>query len=86
MEIVFLSIFQAEEIHNEQIRLYVGMSGVRDHGLLESALGLPMQTFEGQLLHPTIFLMAAAYFFSLIKNHAFIDGNKRTATMAVYTF
>ena len=62
------------------------MSGVRDEGLLESALSQPKASFFGELLHPTIHEQAAAILYHLAKNHPFLDGNKRTAYGAMETF
>src|SRR2546421_12660278 len=73
-------------IHDDQLRLYGGAYGVRDAGALDSALHTPQAQFDGQFLHSTIFEMAAAYGFHLSQNHPFIDGNKRTAGMAMFTF
>lgn len=73
-------------IHEDQIRLYGGMYTIRDAGLLDSALAMPQAQFEGRFLHDTIFAMAAAYGFHLCKNHPFVDGNKRVAGMAMFTF
>lgn len=73
-------------INNDQIRLYGGIHGVRDVAALDAALHMPMVQFGGYFLHPTIFRMAAAYGFHLCQNHPFLDGNKRTTGMAMYTF
>lgn len=73
-------------IHDDQIRLYGGSFGVRDQGLLSSAISMPRAQFSGQFLHTSIFAMAAAYGFHLSQNHPFIDGNKRTAGMVMLTF
>jgi death on curing protein len=73
-------------IHEDQIRLYGGSYGTRDTAALDAALHMPQAQFGGQLLHATIFHMAAAYGFHLCQNHPFIDGNKRTAGMAMFTF
>ncbi|WP_332969857.1 MULTISPECIES: type II toxin-antitoxin system death-on-curing family toxin [unclassified Microcoleus] len=73
-------------IHARQIEIFGGTSGVRDEGLLESALAQPQATFGGQLLHPTISEQAAAYLYHLAMNHPFIDGNKRTAFAVADTF
>ena len=62
------------------------MSGVRDEGLLESALAQPQATFAGEFLHSTIYEQAAAYLYHLAMNHPFVDGNKRTAFAAMDTF
>ena len=73
-------------IHDDQVRLYGGSYGVRDEGALDSALHMPQVQFAGEFLHPTIAHMAAAYSFHLSQNHPFIDANKRTAGMAMFTF
>lgn len=72
--------------HNGQIETYGGKPGIRDRGLLESALAQPQARFEGKYLHDGIFQMAAACGFHICKNHPFYDGNKRTALVAMYTF
>ena len=73
-------------IHDDQIRLYGGVYGVLDDAALDAALHMPQAQFNGQFLHLTIFHMAAAYGFHLCQNHPFLDGNKRTAGMAMFTF
>ncbi|BAZ28671.1 death-on-curing family protein [Cylindrospermum sp. NIES-4074] len=73
-------------IHDKQIRLYGGLSGIRDEGSLESAISQPQATYGGEFLHPTIFEQAAAYLFHINKNHAFIDGNKRVSFAVMVTF
>ena len=73
-------------IHDDQIRLYGGAYGVRDAAGLDAALHMPPVQFGGQFLHSTVFQMAAAYGFQLCQNHPFLDGNKRTAGMAMFTF
>jgi death-on-curing protein len=74
------------KLHNRQIERFGGTSGVRDAGLLESALAQPQATFSGQFLHSTIYEQAAAYLYHLAKNHPFLDGNKRTAFATMDTF
>ena len=71
-------------IHDELLSLYGGSAGVRDEGLLESALGKPLNLFHYE--RADIFALAAAYAAGIIHNHPFIDGNKRTGFMAAYTF
>lgn len=61
------------------IKRFGGSLGVRDLGLIESAVERPKATFDGVDLYPDIFTKAAALMHSLLKNHAFVDGNKRTA-------
>jgi len=72
--------------HQDQVKIYGGKQGVRDDGLLESALAQPRASFGGEYVHDTIFKMAAAYGFHIGKNHPFLDGNKRTALVAIFTF
>ena len=75
----FVEMELAVAIHDDLIETFGGSFGLRDEGLLESALSQPKASFFGQLLHPTIAEQAAAYFYHLAKNHPFVDGNKRTA-------
>lgn len=72
--------------HRDQVKIYGGKDGIRDEGLLESALAQPQASFGGEYVHSTVFEMAAAYGFHICKNHPFFDGNKRTALVAIYTF
>jgi death-on-curing protein len=74
-----------EAIHEGQLREHGGSPGIRDAGLLESALGRPQHKFA-YARRSHLATLAAAYTFGLAKNHAFIDGNKRTAFMAAYVF
>jgi death-on-curing protein len=82
----FLSKPLVIRIHDYQVATYGGRPGILDEGLLDSALSQPKATFGGKFLHPTIPQMAAAYGFHLCQNHAFHDGNKRTARVAMLTF
>jgi death-on-curing protein len=82
----FLSVDDVLRLHADQIDSFGGSQGVRDEGLLESALAQPQASFGGELLHPTIHEQAAAYFYHLAMNHPFIDGNKRTAFAAMDSF
>ena len=66
------------ELHRISIDLYGGSSGIRDEGYLQSALGRPFSTFGGEDLYTNAFQKAAAILESILKNHPFIDGNKRT--------
>ena len=74
----FFSLAEVLEFHIEQIELYGGTHGVRDMGLLESALAMPMSGMGDSYFHAFPFEMAAAYLFHIVQNHPFIDGNKRT--------
>jgi len=73
-------------IQARQIEKFGGMAGIRDEGLLDSALAQPQATFFGELLHPTIAEQAAAYLYHLAQNHPFLDGNKRTAFATMIAF
>lgn len=83
---VFLTIEEVLSIHERMLDEFGGLAGVGDQGLLDSALATPQATFGGEFLHPTIAAMAAAYLFHLCSNHAFMDGNKRTALAAAEVF
>ncbi len=74
------------KLHEFSIRDFGGASGIRYIGLLESAIARPFQTFGGEDLYPTIFEKAAALGESLIINHPFVDGNKRTGALAIVAF
>jgi len=65
---------------------YGGADGVRNRGLLDSALAMPRAMFGGQFLHGSLPEMAAAYLFHLVKNHPFVDGNKRAGAVATLLF
>ncbi|HWZ03908.1 MAG TPA: type II toxin-antitoxin system death-on-curing family toxin [Mucilaginibacter sp.] len=67
------------DFHNELIEKHGGANGIRDKNLLLSALARPYMTFDQQELYPTPALKAAAIFESIVINHPFMDGNKRTA-------
>ena len=82
----FLSLEQVLAIHADQVRRYGGGLGVRDLGLLKSALAMPQASFSGQYLHPTLHEMAAACLFHLTQNHPFLDGNKRIGLAAAIAF
>lgn len=73
-------------LHADQIERYGGRPGIRDVGLLQSALSVPSVTFEGRFLHGSLHEMAAAYLFHLARDHPFIDGNKRTGLAALLAF
>ena len=76
-EVVFM-------LHEQSLAQFGGSAGIRDEGLLDSALGKPENLFAyGK---PTIFELAASYAFGLVKNHPFIDGNKRTGFVTAVVF
>jgi len=82
----FLTLDEVLAIHAHQIDRYGGSPGLRDQGLLESALAMPLATFSGEELHPTLDEKAAAYLFHLVKNHPFVDANKRTGLAVCLVF
>jgi len=82
----FLGLEEVIALHARQIERYGGAEGVRDLGLLESAVAAPEASFDGVYLHETLPEMAAAYLFHLAQNHAFIDGNKRVAAASMIMF
>lgn len=86
MNPTFLSIGEVLEIHRDQINRYGGDPGIRDLGLLQSALTMPAAGFGGRYLHGDLYEMAAAYLFHIIQNHPFVDGNKRTGVVAALVF
>ena len=82
----FLGVEDVLAIHAAQISLYGGAHGVRDLGLLESAVAQPQATSRGEYCHAFPFAMAAAYMFHIVQNHPFPDGNKRTGLVAALAF
>lgn len=83
---IFLSLDDILESHQNQIETYGGGQGIRDIGLLESAIAQPEACFGGQFLHADLFEMAAAYLYHLVMNHPFVDGNKRVGLEAALIF
>jgi death-on-curing protein len=82
----FLTLTEILEIHRDQISRYGGATGIRDIELLKSALGIPMATYSGEFLHTDVYEMAAAYLFHPVKNHPFLDCNKRVGAVAALVF
>ncbi|MFA5072346.1 MAG: type II toxin-antitoxin system death-on-curing family toxin [Nitrospirota bacterium] len=85
-DIIFLTLSEVVDIHNDQIAQYGGTEGVRDINLLSSALAMPLASFSDTYLHANIYEMAAAYAFHICQNHPFVDGNKRTALVSALIF
>jgi len=79
----YLSLAEVLKLHDAIISETGGSHGLRDLGLLESAVGQPQQTFGGDDLYPSLVAKASALGFSLIKNHPFVDGNKRIGHAAM---
>jgi death on curing protein len=82
----YLTLHEVLEAHERILQQSGGGLGVLNLGALESALAQPHMTFDGQDLYPALVEKAAALGFSLIQNHPFMDGNKRTAHAAMETF
>lgn len=83
---IFLTLAEALEIHSDQIFRYGGLGGIRDIGLLNSAFAMPSASFGGEFLHPSLHEMAAAYLYHIVRNHPFVDGNKRSGAVAALVF
>ncbi len=85
-EPIFLTLAEVLEIHHDQIRRYGGHPGIRDLGLLKSALAMPQAGMGKEYFHADMVEMATAYLFHIVCNHPFNDGNKRTGTVAALVF
>lgn len=85
-EPLFLTLTEVLRFHEYQIKRFGGELGIRDSGLLESAIAQPQGFYGGQWLHSDLYAMAAAYAFHICKDHPFIDGNKRTALASALVF
>lgn len=83
---VYVSLEQVLELHALEIRRFGGSAGLRDRGALEAAVARPQMTFGGDDLYPDVEAKAAALLHSLVMNHPFVDGNKRTAAAAAEFF
>ena len=82
----YLTLVEVLDLHRQIIEQSGGSTGVRDLGAIESAIAQPRMTFGGVDLYPTIVEKASALGFSIVMNHPFIDGNKRTGHGAMETF
>jgi death-on-curing protein len=82
----YLSVEQILEIHSFQLEEFGGRSGVRDLPALESAAARPAMSFGGEDLYPDMASKTGSLFHSLVMNHPFVDGNKRTAAHAALVF
>jgi death-on-curing protein len=85
-DIKFLTFNQVLKLHSLQIEEFGGLDGIKNEGLLRSALAQPESGFGEEYFHKNIYEMAAAYLFHLVKNHAFNDGNKRIAAVTAAVF
>lgn len=86
MSPAFLELAHVVEIHRDQVARYGGAPGIRDQGLLESAVAMPQSGMGGEFFHRDLHEMAAAYLFHIVKNHPFVDGNKRVGAVAAFVF
>jgi len=84
--IKFLTVEQIIELHDVFLKDHGGLPGIRDRGLLISAVAVPRASMFGEYLHKTIYDKAAAYLFHLVQNHPFNDGNKRTGALTTILF
>lgn len=82
----FLDTANVIAIHADTIQKEGGLAGIRDMGLLESAVAMPQQQWGGVVLHPGLAAKAAAYLFHITANHAFADGNKRAGVLSALVF
>lgn len=82
----YLTVKDILLLHDLSIDKFGGSHGLRDLGLLESVVARPQSLFDGEDLYPDIFLKAGALVHSLLLNHQFVDGNKRTAMFSLMTF
>lgn len=82
----FLDVEDVIALHAAQLAVYGGANGLRDRGLLESAVAQPQTSFDGQLAHEGLFAMASAYLFHIVNNHPFVDGNKRVGLLSAVVF
>jgi len=84
--IEFLTVEEVLDIHEAQLARFGGGAGIRDRGLLESAVAQPRASFDGEFVCADLFEMAAAYLFHIVSNHAFVDGNKRAGLLSALVF
>lgn len=77
---------QVKLIHSDLIAETGGLDGLRDEGLLDSALSTAFQTFDGQALYPSVHQQAARLCYALVQNHPFVDGNKRIGVHVMLVF
>ena len=86
MQPAFPTLADAVRIHVNQIERYGGRAGIRDLGLLQSALAMPEASFGGEWMHRDLYEMAAAYSFHISQDQPFVDGNKRTGLACSLVF
>jgi len=84
--IEYLTIEQVIELHDEMLKRYGGLSGIRDKNLLWSAIDAPKAVMFGLEMYPSIYEKAAAYLYHIVCNHPFNDANKRTGYAVTLVF
>ena len=82
----FLDFNRIEQLNKLATKTFGGAVGIRDKGLIESAINQPQASFGGQYLHESRYEMAAAYYFHISQSQGFSDGNKRTGFLALFAF
>jgi death-on-curing protein len=85
-ETVWIDKHETLAIHAQQLATHGGSDGIRDEGLLESALARPLNLLADSVETPSLTRLSAAYGFGIARNHPFVDGNKRTALVVALTF
>jgi death-on-curing protein len=85
-EPIWIGLAETLALHDMQLAAFGGRVGVREMGLLESALGRPRNRLTYQKPKPSLQRLAAAYAFGIVKNHPFMDGNKRTGLIIAFVF
>ena len=83
---LFLDCDQVLRLHRSMIENYSGLDGTRDMALLRSAIAMSQTAYSGHYLHEGLHAMAAAYLYHIVRNHPFIDGNKRTGVAVALVF
>lgn len=86
MEPTFLSLDEVLAIHGDQIQRYGGAAGIRDMAALQSAIAMPAVGIGESYVHEDLPAMAGAYLFHIVRNHPFVDGNKRVGAVAALVF
>jgi len=82
----FLEFDRIVQLNKLATKTFGGSDGIRDKGLIASAITQPQVSFGGEYLHKTIFQMAAAYYYHISESQGFSDGNKRTGFLAMFSF
>ena len=82
----FLSTEDVLALHEAQMKRFGGAPGLRSYALLDSAVAQACASFDGVFLHEDVYAMAAAYLFHIVRNHAFVDGNKRAGLLSALVF